>query len=600
MDQPSGQQLQQPSQKPKDSVYEGDEPVTDRVCRFISISPAGLWAMVEARRKDEDVYIVDAANRLPVLRGLWRKIKKALIAKGWARSVDDLFPREDLYFVHGWIADHPDMFWKLEAGMLADYKLNRLEGLESYSLAIHHVMAEYAEKLPIVATLKRLASGSAPDHKVCGIDQAIVDWFSRYFGAALPFASTTIKGNALSAFVTACIVNAYGLIWIARRLRPRGETAQAYALGVDFILDDRSINMVRELVDKDQDVLFVYRNHEQKQEARNWPAFKGFEGLQPDDLGLSPKQTACYAWILTRDIWRIFSRGRQWPDELFFGAVKLPLRRLAYRNLFQARPLRAFLSRDDYNAEHIIRSQELRRAGILSLGLSHGMLAPNIVDTRTRYIDYDIYYVFGRYPYPQYHQQNWPSHVRVKPVGTFGMTRRQYDNLNGPRKPDIVFFVSRLMGERDFINQAVALANAFPDRQVIIKPKYRARSIYHLDFLALLDSPPANLVQSWGDSYELMMNCRYAVSNGSSSIAAEAVQYGLVSYVFDSFNLETPFFFRQFPSICYREIDEVIETIRRIEQGEKDYPVDELSELIPISEPFIGDNMRADIAGIKH
>ena len=121
-----------------------------------------------------------------------------------------------------------------------------------------------------------------------------------------------------------------------------------------------------------------------------------------------------------------------------------------------------------------------------------------------------------------------------------------------------------------------------------------------MDFLTSLDSPPPNLIQSWDDSYALMMACQYAVSNGSSSIAAEAVQYGLTSYVFDSFDAETPFFFREFPSMCYREIEDVIEAIRKKERGEDNYHLDELTELIPISAPFIGDSIRADITGIDH
>jgi hypothetical protein len=570
---------------------------SDKHAVIVGLNFAGLWWIARAKFQGRPVYVIDTGNRFPLAHGIWNQVCRILYDRNIAQPITDLFPIEDIYFVQSWMPEYPDLFWKLEDRMGEDYQFDRLDALPEYGLAIKHAACQYANrKLSIVTTLKRLSSGNHRIATVAAIDRDILVWYRRYFGSDSVFQTASlIRGGFFGAATTALFVTLFAWIWIARRLRLSVSSAPAVLLGADFIRDPKATYAAADIMNSKDDVLFVFRNHEQIEEAAAWDEFEGFNGVHPDEETLSLKEGFTSALTVLVDTWRIFWVCRSMPPGVFFQAIKLPFRRITFRALFARRPVEYFLSRDDYNPEHAIRTIELRRVGAVSLGIAHGMTPPGIVDPIVRYLDFDTYFVYGRYPYPQNYVQTWSPKLHMRVVGSCGMTRDQLAQLSNPRSKDIIFFISRLVEERTLILEAIKLARAFPDRKVIVKAKYRSHNRFHMDFSKLTGDAPANLVHSWEDSYSLMLKCQYAVSNGTSSVAAEAIQFGLTTYVWDTYPSAMPYYFRTFPELCVTRCEEVIGKIHAIESGEETYPRDRFEDLIDLSGEIVYDVLRQEV-----
>ncbi|NQV57950.1 MAG: hypothetical protein HQ503_18965 [Rhodospirillales bacterium] len=567
----------------------------DRAC-IVALNLSGLWRALRAYLQGRPIYVIEIGIGFPMLRGVWRRLYNFMCRRGAVLPIEDLFPSDQRYFVHSWMPEYPDLFRKLEDGIAGDYRFDRLEQLPDYALAIKHAACQYTQKLWIVTTLKRLSDTGDQVAEVSGIDRDIPLWYRRYYGAEPTFPVKTIKsGGVFSAAMTAVSLVVYSWLWILRRIKRVALDAKTVHLGADFVLDQRTTYLVSEITDSKDEVLFVFRNHQQRREAASWDEFTGFQGIHPDELHLTVGDGVATALLVLKDIFRLFWYCHQLPADLFFAVVKLPFNRILFRTLFQRHPVNYFLSRDDYNSEHIIRTDELRRSGATSLGLAHGLPIPGIIDTRTRYVDFDTYFVFGDYPYDQHYREKWPAKMQYRAVGSFGMTREQLGRLSEPRSRDIIFFISRLLGERELFGEAVKLARAFPDRKIIIKEKYSARSEYHLNLTSIIDNPPENIKFYSGNSYPLMLECRYAVSNDTSSVAAEAIQYGLITYVWDTYPPDLPSYYREFPELCVRRAEEVIEKIRAIESGEAEYPRERFDKLIDLSGKVIYDVIRDEL-----
>ena len=96
--------------------------------------------------------------------------------------------------------------------------------------------------------------------------------------------------------------------------------------------------------------------------------------------------------LLLRDQTRIFCRFGGHSPSLYRRLVTLVHWRIVFRALFNRFELKNFLARDDYNGEHVIRTGELRRIGVRSLGIGHGLPTTNRISPVFRYLDFDLYY----------------------------------------------------------------------------------------------------------------------------------------------------------------------------------------------------------------
>ena len=100
------------------------------------------------------------------------------------------------------------------------------------------------------------------------------------------------------------------------------------------------------------------------------------------------------------------------------------------------------------------------------------------------------------------------------------------------------------------------------------------------------------------DPYELLLEARYAICN-NTSIVAEAITYGLVTFVFDNYAevMAEPMelIFRDYPDLCVDSADAIIRRIEAIESGAWRYPRKAYAGLTDITGANPFDVIRADL-----
>ena len=107
------------------------------------------------------------------------------------------------------------------------------------------------------------------------------------------------------------------------------------------------------------------------------------------------------------------------------------------------------------------------------------------------------------------------------------------------------------------------------------------------------------MIETRQDSYELMLEGQYAISN-DSTVIAEAIGYGQYCFMYDVYLEVAPddghsSIYRAYPEICVNSADAFERCIREIERGQWEYPREKLSDLIDLSgiNPF--DRIRTTI-----
>ncbi|MGE5503033.1 MAG: hypothetical protein ACM31L_01290 [Actinomycetota bacterium] len=390
---------------------------------------------------------------------------------------------------------------------------------------------------------------------------------------------------------------ATGIVRIVSTLRLRRPRPQPVLLAADVPTlggQPRHIRVLADIVDSPEDLLLVFRNGGQYRQLRQ---FSGpYASCLPTAEPLGPVQAAKALRQLVADL--VLLVGRHWSTApgIFWELVRLARVRISVNALLDNRPPRYFWCRDDYNSDHIIRSQELRRRGSKSLGIAHGVLAWGTCEGALRFLDFDVYYVFGLDLYQRYYCSRWRPEMKVEAVGSFGLGYDQLRQMETPRPPNILFFADTTVDEPDFYRAAIDIAEAFPDRTVYLKLKPgRIDTPHAAPFRAMAAEPlPANLVITDQDTYELMLDGRYSIGS-TSSVVSEALQFGLVSLVLDVDTVCTYKYYSEYPEFIFRSAAAVIDYIRKIESGEARYDRSKFEGLVDLSGRVLADVVRADM-----
>ena len=434
-----------------------------------------------------------------------------------------------------------------------------------------------------------------PDVRFVGLDAVDLAYYQDRFKQPVPFPvvhQPRIDGwiNALRSLA----VLGYSILWIARKIRFAPPPPEPIFLGSDFVGARHDLNLWPEIADEDHEIVIVCRNREMAREYSD--ALKGYRHCCVDDGWHTPGSALASLWETARDVFNIFRQGRSLPSDFFRGLSALPYKCSVYRALFNRFHFRNFWSRDDYNTEHIIRSQELRKLGGISFGIMHGISSICEIAHQLRHIDFDTYYVFGRDLYDRVYSKTWPAHMRVRDIGSFGMARDEFERLKQPRPNNIACFCSPSFHQDQILENIEAIARALPDRTVFINikgDKYLTGSFGEA-LSQLMDRAPDNLVIDKRRSYELLFECQYVV-NESSTLTAEAIQFGLCSFILDIDERFKNHYYRRYPDICVRSAGETVERIRAIEEGRWDYPRHLMGELINMSGRIPWDEIRKDM-----
>lgn len=484
--------------------------------------------------------------------------------------------------------DRTDIFYKIEGAIDCRYEFSEIERYApDYSMAYKHCSVSYVRPLLLLPfAIRELCKPAyAGEFAFRGLPRDILFFYEQYFGEkpscefSLEFELRRVV-NGVNALLTVLV----SLAWIAAKLRAFPARPRRRPLGADFTnsFDRRGFRLIDGISDRADDVVFVFRSRRQMKSYRS--SVSRFDiacmgdGHFPFALGLRTMLETISDW------WTLCRRAFGLSSPLFAQIIRLPIRRMRFRALFQKYRFDSFMSRDDYNPDHCLRSQELRMAGTRSLGIMHGMALEEIVQPSMRFIDFDFYYMFAAGQYRTLYKERFGKNTIARAIGPWGMTPEQIARLKEPRPPNAIYFGRGGPNEWIVLDAFLTAARHFTDRTFYIKLK-DGMFRYAPDFLERLESLPDNVVNvdPDGDTYELMLHARYAIGTATTALC-EAIGYGLAGFAFDVYP-GWYFYCREFPGLCVKTADELIARIENLEAGTETYQRHLYNDLI---EPCVG------------
>jgi len=556
--------------------------------------PLLLW---RAMRRQPTLVLAVRPGLSP-LAGPLTRLRDALARRGLAPDPVAVSPGVARVAEYRW-ATFLGMFSACEPWMESQFGFDRLDGtVGAYAQALRHSIFGHVDQMSDpVLRLQALRRENPTIRWLGGGAETFAGLYGCWTGQAVAMPGRLRRtgrrivnlGLALGVAIS-CVAAAL------RLLRFRPAPPQPVRLGANFLPDPRNWRLLAELCPDPADVLMLFSNPEDFADQPKVAATYGYRTVRLGEGQLSPGAAASGAAMALRDLARLFRQCGGWPLGAFRSAVGLVRSRLFYRALFGAYRVGHFWGRDDYDARHILRSQELRRVGGVSMGITHGLPTTDIVEPGWRYIDFDLYYCFGMLTYNAVYHQTWPAHMRVRPIGSFGVSRERLARMNGPRSKDIVYFATSEPGEDRMAAMVLEVARAFPDRTVWVKvkPVYRTIGLCAPLFAALATAP-ANVRECETDTYELMLQAGYSLA-GLSTVAAEAIQFGMVSFVLAP-DPAIANSYRLAEGLCFAEAAPIVAAIRDHESGARPWPRQSFAELIDLSGRSIYDVIRADMEG---
>ena len=551
-----------------------------------------LWLAYSGKRPG----VLDVRPLMPPLLGPMERLSRWLRARELAfdvaRDRPDLLPAAD----RQQLRRACDPFAAAEPWMNRYYRFEEIDGvLGDYARPYKHVICNgFLQRTFLAHTVKHLAD-RGEEFIISGLDRDVLDLYRHFFDAPPPervHASVSLRPlvNGLLGLLAA----AFSAFWIVSRIRPF--RPEPIFLGFDAVgpaHHDREEVFWRETSDgAPGPVVLFYRSARYLDRLRHlateWPRYAITDGRFRFLQGV-----AATARTL-KDCWMIYRRLYWLPSDYFWNMAKMPKARFTYRALFTRFPCNYFWGRDDYNAEHIIRGQELRRVGGTSIGLLHGLPSTPPVICELRYIDYDVYYVFGR-DFHRFYRDTWPEAMTVKATGAWSLTREELVRLGHTRPRDIIYFSSPSLQDMTVINTLVQIAQAFPDRTVYFRPK-RHEMVDEVDagLDRLAGGRPGNIRVTHEWSYDLIFKASYVLSD-PSTLVVECIQFGMPTFAAKFIPEWKNLYFDEFPGLCVESVEEFIERIKALEAGTYTYRRDDYAGLVNLSGDVIWDIIRTDM-----
>jgi hypothetical protein len=556
-----------------------------------------LASLIYRAWRGADVYVLEIAGVLPfsnrALGAIVEVARRWLGVKQFAALHQDAETIAIQRFIsdcNGWYAAaEPVVIRAIQPGN------NRFENI--YEHAARKQAAIHAYRLlGLVRCLAGLRGAGVADVALVGADPevaAIARVTSLGVGDAqlFPWRGCRRIVNALLAALSL----AAALSGVATRLRLAAGWRKPFRLGVDvFDNFERLVTLAESTVpDCSDGLLYVVRN--ERDLARFRARFRDAAATSARDGWLEPRRAWRCIGLAIRDTASILSACGSLPSSCYLQIAKLNLLRVQFEAFFNKYDVAAFLARDEYNADHIIRSQELRARGGRSLGLINGV---NIAkwDVVFRFLDYDTTFVLSPGPFLKYNSDNWRRPDGVRQIGATALGREEIrDMVRNGKSNDIVCFAKPYCDGEEFLEGVYDIARAFPDRRIHVSVKPTSiRLGGQRAFDAKLAGRPANVVASQEKSFSLIKRCRYVVS-GESSIISEAIHLGSVTFFLDTYAEQPHYVYREYAGLTYTQGREIADAIKRIERGEFRYPVERYADLADISGELSFDVIRREL-----
>lgn len=430
--------------------------------------------------------------------------------------------------------------------------------------------------------------------RLLGIDVELAALYRETFGRTLPGAPT--RPHPLRAFfntATALLMLGAGAAMILRRIRLR-VSPKRYFLGVDWMGDWRDEQLFAAVEGDGLPVLRVPRYSDLlrvhgRLVRPDMPIAMSGDGLFPLGAGIRSLGEAII------DIFRLAAGTLGFQPRLFYDLVALPVRRMLIRALLHRFPCAFYWGRDEYNVEHILRSEELRRQGGVSLGIFHGLPLSAQPWPYIRFVDFDICYIFGAAVGAIY-KDTWPAHMRVHPIGGFGFSTGEYPPPARTPSRDILVFVNPTIPIDLWVRTMDVLCKEFSDRKIILKYKESMLDRDDIGRLrAIFRARHSDLIEHVGSAYAAMATGGYAVSD-PSSVIAECLQYGLPTFLIDCESQWRNLIYRGFPDLCYVDPAHIAARIRDLESGRATFDRNVYKNLVAMPDVHWVHVVRRDMA----
>lgn len=573
----------------------GEAKSRDVTTYFVILTEFTFFAALWHALRGKTIYIGARLPHMPPLGRALACLERVLVAAGLASDALNLLPEEKAFRDVACMGERSGIFWRCEAWMRGYYEFDAWESrLPEYAMAFKHAACSHVQAriLPafLIATFHGLTQASRRvslprQLHVLGVDATVAGLCRAAYGLDLKErrSAARVMFKVPTNVLLHAAVAARTIGWICRRLRVGRRAAKLrFPVGVDYNGHLRDLDLLRDVLDTPAQAVLIARRDQLAAPLAASLATTEFRLAKPGDARYSVTSGLAAFRMIVADGTRLACRSRSLRTDLAFQVAKFAPLRAVFRGLAERLRFSAFWSRDDYSFEHALRTAELRRAGIVSIGINHGLPVYPTIEPAWRYIDYDLYYVFGRRLYEGYYQRTWSAAMRVEPIGSVNVARARRQFASQERDHDIVYFASPYYNDA-LVPIVTAIARAFPDRRLLVKIKPSRRLDGRgLDTAELLRQAAPNIVEVSTDSYELMTHHRYALAC-ASTVAAETVQFGMMTFVFDIFPAADPFYYRDFPEMCLRSGEEAVEYIRAIEAGIRRYPFERLGGLVDLS-----------------
>ncbi|MBM3950489.1 MAG: hypothetical protein FJ311_03445 [Rhodospirillales bacterium] len=546
--------------------------------------PAILWRGLTGRIS----HLLAVEPVLPPLHGWLDRFATWAQRRGYLRPVVELCPEMKP------LADYPtrvllyDVFGTIEPWHDRYYRFAKAER-EAPALAMaykqvtcNHVRWKHHSLLMVEAVLR-----ARPDARVIGLPRDTKDMLEAYWGRRFDAApASRIPREPINALFSLAFA-LYAIVWTLSRVRARVET-ESFFFAADYIEDERETELYREVEDGGP-LLLALRNRSYQVPAELRAKYRI---AAPGDGRLTLAAAAKLLPALIAEAATIWRRFRRVEPSHFYLLAALPYRRSVLRAFFHRFRPRFFWGRDDYNVEHLIRREEIRRIGGQSHGINHGYPAYSAVFPMWRYIGFDRYYVFGRALYDRYMRKTWAADMEVVPVGTFGASRAQYKRRVIERPRNIVVFAAALIWDSEMVAFVRDLARHFPDRDILLQVKSTfVDTEAGQRFTAACAEGLANVRPVRAPMFELFERARYSFSD-PSTVVVEALQFGLYSFFADVAPMQKTSLLREFEGLAVKSAAEAAQRIAGIENGTQPYRRALYADLIDLSGCTIFDAVR--------
>lgn len=548
----------------------------------------------------KEVYLFRIDAIFAPLRPWLLRIANLLIAHGWLKPAAAIDLDAELFISRAALFGSLGWYEPVEAMLLAEVGLaaSRTDPHELVFPLKKQCANHIADLLSIAHFLYQLRnSGAALPKLLLGsrLDGCVINRALAISGQSVDVEVPAVSVRGLFNRLLAVLVWARTAAHVLRRTRWSPPPPAHHYMGVDANdAPERTLMPARNILGEDLHgrLLMVFRSS---------AALRSFGHLYGDLKRACASEGVYSPGKALSSLWRA-AAGLRWAVKtlpldpiLFQRAAKVVFLREVAHGFFRKYKVDVFWGQDEYNVEHVLRTEVLRRIGGRSVARINGV-AIFKHDYVFRFVDYDAAYVISEPSFRKYNASTWRNSHSIIGVGTMSLGNADLAMVQAPRPDDILCFVKPFRDGRALLVELAKVARAFPDRTVTVavKPTSERFGGYeeYLEFLRT-EAPP-NMVLSPDNSFHLILRHRYCLCS-ASSILVEAMELATPSFFFDVYGPEHVFIFRDYPELCLSEGEQIVTRIRGIEDGTQPYPWDLAGNLAKLSPENVYDMVRSDL-----